>query len=218
MKIKNKIILLFALISAVFTVLSVTAFAEDSAEANEDFRLGKGDAIIYESETEKKDEVDEASIFDEIYLRLTENADKIFAALAFVGTMIVSFAYKKGLLPLLANALNYLKGSVESIKESGTALAKSTDDRFVSLCENMQSVLDESTSMTSSIERINERLDDVDSISKKYDSMQLVITSQVDMLYAIFMSSALPQYQKEEVGNKINRMKEELAKYDKQQK
>ncbi len=218
MKKKTKIILLAALMSVVFSVLSVTASAEEAWSEDAIYSTADGENETDVSPTENAEKAtvtEEASIFDEIYLRLTENADKIFAALAFVGTMIVSFAYKKGLLPLLGNAIAYLKGSVESIKESGTALAKNTDDRFVSLCENMQSVLEGNTATARSIEKINERLDGFDTMTEKYDTMQVVLNSQIDMLYAIFMSSALPQYQKEEVGNKINRMKEELAKYDK---
>ena len=36
--------------------------------------------------------------------------------------------------------------------------------------------------------------------------------AQVNMLYEIFQSSALPVYQKEAVGNMINEMRSELAK------
>ena len=40
--------------------------------------------------------------------------------------------------------------------------------------------------------------------------MRLVIEGQIDMLYAIFMSSALPQYQKDEIGERIKLMREVL--------
>ena len=35
--------------------------------------------------------------------------------------------------------------------------------------------------------------------------------AQVDMLYEIFMSSSLPQYQKDSVGEKISSMRKSLS-------
>lgn len=213
MKLKNKIILLITLVGAVFTLLSVTAFAEEEhAGSNAPSEISEDENIP--SDDHDAAIPDTSSVFDEIYRRLAENADKIFAALAFIGTMIVSLAYKKGLLPLLGGAVSYLKGSVESIKESGTALSENTDRRFGVLCENMNEVLRENENTLKAIESINERLLEVDSMAKRYESTNLILSSQVDMLYTIFMSSALPQYQKEEVGERISRMKEELKKHE----
>ena len=48
----------------------------------------------------------------------------------------------------------------------------------------------------------------------EFISAHVCLISQVDMLYAIFMSSALPQYQKDEVGARIKEMREELEKYE----
>ena len=42
-------------------------------------------------------------------------------------------------------------------------------------------------------------------------SLLTVMQAQVNMLYEIFQSSALPVYQKEAVGNMINQMRSELA-------
>ena len=206
MKKKNKIILIAATLLCIFTIFSVTAFADSDLP---------GEPPIVEDSTDDPSKAESTeNVFEDIYNALTEHADKIFAALAFVGTMIVSFAYRKGLIPLLGNAIKSLNGSVETIKENGTALVKSTDDRFLSLCQNMQNVLDSNDAATKSVDEINEKLNSIDIMAKKYDKMQFVLESQIDMLYAIFISSSLPQYQKEEVGNKINQMKEELAKYE----
>jgi hypothetical protein len=50
---------------------------------------------------------------------------------------------------------------------------------------------------------------------KERKKMNRIMLAQIDMLYDIFMSSALPQYQKDAVGGKIQIMKEELGLYDK---
>ena len=61
---------------------------------------------------------------------------------------------------------------------------------------------------------MEERLGDCDLILAERESMRTILLGQVDMLYAIFMSSALPQYQKDEIGIKIQEMREELASYE----
>ena len=38
--------------------------------------------------------------------------------------------------------------------------------------------------------------------------LYLILNAQIEMLYDLFMSSALPQYQKDAVGEKIAKMKE----------
>ena len=215
MKKKNKIILITAVILSMLTLLSLTAFADDSSDRVEPVvdETVIGEEAIEGPEAPRADEGEE-NVFDDIYATLTENADKILAALAFVGTMTVSFAYKKGLIPLLGNAISSLKCSVDSIKENGTALVKSTDDRFLSLCENMESVRECNDATARSIDEINVRLDGMENVTKNYEKIKFVLESQIDMLYTIFISSSLPQYQKEEVGAKINQMKEELMKYE----
>ena len=43
------------------------------------------------------------------------------------------------------------------------------------------------------------------------ERMRIIMQGQIDMLYDIFMTSALPQYKKDEVGTRINEMKEKLV-------
>ena len=224
MKKKNQFILSLLMFSLIFLVFTFTASASDVPGENIDPDSSCESLVTLPEENEGDYTSDEArneatyedtkNVFDDIYSALKENADKIFAALAFVGSIIVSFAYKKGLLPLLSGAIASLKGSVENIRDNEKLLAETTDKRLSGLYENMQEVVEAGEASARAITEINNKLSEAQKLEKKYASMQLILNSQIDMLYAIFMSSALPQYQKEEVGNKINQMKEELAKYD----
>ena len=78
----------------------------------------------------------------------------------------------------------------------------------------MESVRECNDATARSIDEINVRLDGMENVTKNYEKIKFVLESQIDMLYTIFISSSLPQYQKEEVGAKINQMKEELMKYE----
>ena len=55
---------------------------------------------------------------------------------------------------------------------------------------------------------------DIEKLCRERDAMRTILTSQVDMLYAIFICSSLPEYQKEEIGLKIQQMREELLVYE----
>ena len=58
---------------------------------------------------------------------------------------------------------------------------------------------------------INKSIKDADEATREKEAFKLILTSQVDMLYYLFMSSALPQYQKDTVGERISKMREALS-------
>ena len=216
MKKNNKLKLLIVMCTVIFMTLTFSVSAEEGTVSNEEFETSSDSASVEGDINTDTDATDNSSgtFFDEIYRELVENADKIFAALAFIGTLLVSFAYRKGLIPLLKGAIASLSGSVNTIKESGTELARCTDSKLGTLCDNMQEMLYQNAKSNESIEEISKRLDALDTVAEKYNRTKVVLSSQIDMLYVIFMSSALPQYQKEEVSERIKQMKEELEKYE----
>jgi len=59
---------------------------------------------------------------------------------------------------------------------------------------------------------LKEKFAYVDEAQQERQELKLILDSQIDMLYDIFMASALPQYQKDAVGEKIAKMKEAIAK------
>ena len=147
------------------------------------------------------------NIFEEIYNLLEKNADKIFSILAFIGTLVVGVGYKSGLLPLLREALAKLKSSIDGVKAN-------SDEREAITSQKLKEI-------GSAVERIeaqlaiveNERVDYTE-LYRDRESMRVILAGQIDMLYAIFMSSALPQYQKDEIGERISEMREELISYE----
>ena len=95
MKKKTKILIAFAL-SVIFIVsFSVFSFASEADGAD--------------GERE--------SVFSLVYGFALEHADKIFSLLAFIGAIILSFAYKKGLFPFVQKALSSLGAAVSSLRE-----------------------------------------------------------------------------------------------------
>jgi hypothetical protein len=149
----------------------------------------------------------EENIFDSIYSSLESNADKIFSILAFIGTLVVGVGYKSGLLPLLRDALSKLKSSIDRVKADSETMGALTERKMDGICTTLDGI-------SVSVSQIEDRLEDYEYLMQERDSMRTILAGQIDMLYAIFMSSGLPQYQKDEIGEKIKEMREELRSYE----
>lgn len=149
----------------------------------------------------------EKNLFDEIYAAIELNADKIFSALAFIGTLIVGLGYKSGLLPLLRDTLTKLKGAIDGVKAEGEQTRAETDLMLREINES----IDE---MRGELDSIKWQYESYDQIVKERHTLCTILNGQINMLYAIFMTSALPQYQKDEIGEMIRRMREELDSYE----
>ena len=180
---------------------------------------GQFDTFAPESEVQNGDEkpkIEEKSdeggdigenVFEEIYAALEQNADKIFSILAFVGTLLVGIGYKSGLLPLLREAIAKLKGSIDGVKADGELSRAKTDERLAEVSRALERIDVSLAEMKLDSEKIED-------MARERKSIGLLLEGQIDMLYSIFMTSALPQYQKDEVGEKISLMREELKIYE----
>ena len=76
--------------------------------------------------------------------------------------------------------------------------------------------------LKSSLEELSGRVSTLcDNLSAKEkledctEKVRIVILSQIDLLYDVFMSSALPQYQKELIGERVVKMKKEMDQIEK---
>ena len=216
MKKKNykAIKLLLSLVAAVTVIFSagVNSYAEEPI--SDDFITESGETdVILPEETVTGGE-NSINIFDEIYRVLEENADKIFSILAFVGTLVVGVGYKSGLLPLLRDALSKLKSSIDGVKADGEQSKALTEIKMAEIGEQIKDINAAIEKNNGELARIEWQFDSYEELMAERKSMKALLVGQIDMLYAIFMSSALPQYQKDEIGTKIQEMREELASYE----
>ena len=187
---KKTLIILLSFI-LIFTLLGVAASAE------------------YTDREEEKN-----NIFETVYAEALKHSDKILSALAFSASLILALAYKKGLIPLIKGALSALSSSVARLKdetESASLAAKRTAEEASAKLENSQMLLESLTERLRAIE--NELSASTEEQNMRRD-IKRVMSAQVDMLYEIFMSSSLPAYQKESVGERIAEMKKTLTLSD----
>ena len=188
MKKKTKILIAFALSVIFIASFSVFSFASEADGAN--------------GERE--------SVFSLVYGFALENADKIFSLLAFIGAIILSFAYKKGLFPFVRKALSSLGAAVSSLREESEKNA-SLGNAFM---EDLKNKLGASEAALENAEKrlslLEEKISMANAVSEKSDQLRAVMLAEVEMIYEIFISSSLPQYQKDRVGEAYLKMKSAL--------
>ena len=163
-----------------------------------------------EEETPESTEITEENIFSTVYEEISEYASEILCALTFAGSLILAFAYKRGLLPLVKNSLLSIGNAVSKIKEDTSENA----EKGSKLGQSIESSLDGAKTTLDALAQkvaeldlmLKEKLKSEDDTQRQKEEFKLILTSQIDMLYDIFMASALPQYQKDAVGEKVAKM------------
>ncbi len=208
---KKKILTALAILTLLFTFLAITAFAT-SEEFNTDTTL-TADASDAADEEVGSPDADSGSenIFAVIYSAILENSDKLLSALAFLGSLVIAFAYKKGLIPIIKGSLSALTSAVVTLKEETASGMESTSKEALAVREKFESAEQLLSSLTERLDSLSTELSCLSEEKKRSEALRLIMSSQVDMLYEIFMSSALPQYQKDSVGERIGEMKRALA-------
>lgn len=159
------------------------------------------------------DTTEEENIFSLVFDLIGQRSTEIFSALALIASLILAYAYKKGLYPLLKNALGALNGSVEKLKESKDNELEETGRLCEAVKERLGSFEELLDALADKLNTVEEELNT--SEANKNGRLNAVLSTQIDLLYDVFMSSSLPQYQKDAVGQRVLKMKEELKEYEK---
>ncbi len=164
----------------------------------------------------QSEEAEEAAdgFFPQMFGYAEEYATEIICTLTLIGSLLLGYAYRKGLLPLVKGALSAIGSSVGSIKEGTDAGNRQGAELCAMLTDRlnlMETLIGEAAAKT---DALTEGLSEVKSVSDRKESemeaLAVIMTAQIDMLYDIFMTSALPQYQKDKVGERVAEMKEAL--------
>jgi hypothetical protein len=187
---------LFAILFAfvfVFTALCFTASAENenktSVEAPANEAL-EGEAANAENQ----------NVFEIIYREGMKHSDKILSLLAFITSLVLTLTYKKSLIPIVRGTLSKLGASVNKITEDAES---NTQQTLISLNE-AKVCFEESKAIFKSVvnmlESLYAKLDESIKLNKINNDIKILMQNQIDMLYEVFISSSLPLYQKEAVG------------------
>ena len=155
---------------------------------------------------------DDKNVFSIIYGEIMKNAGDIFSTLAFISSLLIAIAYKKGLLPALTRAVTGIEGAIDKVKKSADETKEGMGEGYKEIAQKLSRFDENIAGYKDSLTSIEEKLSGLQSDCAEREKFKVIMASQIDLLYDIFMSSSLPQYQKEAVGARVVKMREELAR------
>ena len=153
----------------------------------------------------------EEGVFDMAYKAIYENADKIFAVLAFLGSLIIAYSYKKGLFPFVEKALAKLSGAVGTLKEETDKASLESQGFIAAISEKLGETEKYIAAFGEKFKTLEEKLEKAEALKGENEKFRAVMLAEVEMFYEIFISSSLPQYQKDRVGEAYTKMKSALC-------
>ena len=193
----KKLLTALLFISILFSAFAVLSFAANEVDAD--------------MHIEEASEQNEENFFELIYNEFLKNSDKLLAALAFLGSLLVAFAYKKGLLPVIKASLSALASTVSKLKEESEKASAEANSAIQSASKKLDYAENMIDALSEKLARIEYQLGKTNDEKLRAESIYAIINTQIDMLYEVFMSSSLPAYQKDAVGERIAEMKKSLA-------
>jgi hypothetical protein len=201
-----------------FSLFSLTAFAADTESiTDENTHVEEnltGDTNQTPAPTPiapSDSEVTPESIFALAYERLCAYSTEIFSAFTLICSVVIVFFYKKGLTPMLKSGIGALSATVKSIvdksdkqSEALNAFSEEVDRKITDV-----SALFEKASL--SLDALAIKLESAEAAQRSSEVLKSVLTAEVEMLYEIFMSASLPQYEKDRIGERVAAMKAALS-------
>ena len=189
-----------AFIACIILVLSMTAITASAEEVLEET------SVIEDGETGESE-----NFFERVFETAEKFSSEILCALSFTCSLILTFSYKKGLLPTVKSGIGTIGSVVGSMKEHTESYAKHQEEMITIFSERLARAEEMLARFERSIDEIAAKTEDGSLAANDRASMKALMSAQIDMLYDIFMSSSLPQYQKETVSERLRGMKEVTA-------
>jgi hypothetical protein len=231
---KTKILIAMIICALLVSVFSVVSFAsaEDQSTATDAKNSGgevadpptvdvqmPDDSAADTPATDASSSEGEAveNIFELLFEDVKMHAGEIFSALALIASLILAYCYKCGLLPIVQNALNAISGILTGIEKGADENSKASSEAIGALRSRIECAEGMLDRLSENVTLVSEDLKARTNAVLGAEETRLILSAQVDMLYDIFMTSALPQYQKDAVGERIAAMRGALGKNDNEQ-
>ena len=146
--------------------------------------------------------------FEDIFEAASEFSSEIASVLAFIGSVLVAFAYRRGRLPSVKSGIVAIGGAVGQLKDSTESCSRHQEQMLAEFTDRLCRAEDVLERFGKAIDEIAEKTEDGKAAAADRADMKALMSAQIDMLYDIFMTSSLPQYQKDAVNQRVREMRE----------
>lgn len=200
---KKRLKFIIALSAAVILLfsLSVGALAsEDTALENTESEIADSESV-YESE----------NFFAVAFEVIKSHSVEIFSAMAFLGALLTAICYKRGLIPLLSKKLALLAEALKKISTENSASLERADAQSSETKEKIAALENSIELFADEISALAESLGSACELRREGEVQKKLLLAEIEMLKDIFTASALPEYQKEAICEKVKKIKEEIS-------
>ena len=208
----KKLLWTLTVFTIILSVFSTAVFAYD--ENTEAHTEDGGESISAENETTFEDEDTTpayTSFFQEAFDLIKANASEILSALACIFSAVLLIFYKKGVLPLIKGGLSSLCGGVKALGDEAANQSACSENASKALLDSISSGEELLTKIGDSVDAFDKKLMKIEREGVGSKTFITILTAQIDMLYEVFMAAAMPQYEKERIGESISSMKKKLS-------
>ena len=155
-------------------------------------------------------EAAEPDAFSMLYEAAAAHVTEIFSAIAAAGALVIALCYRKGLIPLLKNGIGAIGSATKEWGKSAENYGKEAKE----ICQNANDyihILGEKAEQTQNcILSIEQKISKLGDRMEETEQIKAVLEGQMDMLYDVFLSSSLPEFEKERVSLRMEKMKQAL--------
>ncbi len=152
----------------------------------------------------------EQGIFTLLYEKIGSHLSEILSALSVLCALVIGICYKRGLLPILKNGLSAIGAATKQWGENAESFGKEAKEA----CKNANSYIQTIGEKTEKIEKalcsIEKKLSSFERIANDGEQTKAALLGQMDMLCDVFLSSSLPQFEKDRISQKIEKMKQAI--------
>lgn len=154
---------------------------------------------------------DDESFFSEMFDEVKEHSAEIFSLLTLVGSCVLAFSYKNGLMPTLKKGVGGIGGAVNDIKDYTVRTEKSVEELGRLTKDELDGLSRLLSGAEDTVTEIKERLVSIEDGAKRSKRLECVIEAELELLYNIFMFSSMPEYQKAAISKKMEEIKDALS-------
>lgn len=186
----------------------------DGGESDVGTNPDEDDSAAQDGENEAESGADtgeKINPFAALYASVRDNSAEIASIAAAVCSAILAIVMSRGLTPMLKDALGGITRATHKLGEGVCETEKRSAQITEALTERL--ALAEST-----VERLADAVNALTEAKAHEGEEQLmrediltVMSAQVELLYDVFMSSSLPQYKKDAVGERVSLMRHKLT-------
>lgn len=151
------------------------------------------------------------NVFERAFSAVSSNLSEILCSLTLIASLILAFAYKKGLLPIVSGAVSAIGKGIGKLQGEAEKFNEESSERIRDISTKLGAAAGAIEAFALRLTELEGKLDQMNKSNERYDAILKAVSAEAELLYDVFMSSALPQYQKDAVAKRISEINGALS-------